>query len=291
MTTATVLRPVVPMTRRSTLVFAVVSLVGLAAFGWPLLIGHGAAGNLSHSGDAPWILAAMLPLLLALFVAELGDGSLDAKAIAMLGVLSAAGAAMRLPTGGIAGFEMIFFLLLPAGRVFGRAFGFLVGAVTLFASAIITGGIGPWLPFQMLGAGWVGFGAGCLPAAVTGGAEVAMLAAYGALAGLLYGALLNLWFWPFILDSTSRVAFVPGGGVLDNLRRFWAFHLTTSLGWDVPRAVTTVVLVVVLGRPVLGALRRASTRASFGSSVEFVAHRTDRPVSAPAPGAPAPGGS
>ncbi len=261
--------PVIAMSRRSSVVFTVVSLIGLAAFCWPLLIRHGAAGDLSHSGDAPWILAALLPLLLALFVAELGDGSLDAKAIAMLGVLAAAGAAMRLPTGGIAGFEMVFFLFLPAGRVFGRAFGFLVGAVTLFASALITGGIGPWLPFQMLGAGWVGFGAGCLPAGLTGGAEIGALAAYGAFAGLVYGALMNLWFWPFILDSTNRVAFLPGGSSIDNLRRFWGFHLTTSLGWDIPRAVTTAVLVVVLGRPVLGALRRASARASFGAPVTF----------------------
>ena len=261
--------PVIAMRRRSSAVLAVVSVIGLAAFCWPLLIDHGTAANLSHSADAPWILVALMPLLLAMLVTELGDGALDAKAIAMLGVLAAAGAAMRLPTGGIAGFEMIFFLFLPAGRVFGKAFGFLVGAITLFASALITGGIGPWLPFQMLGAGWVGFGAGCLPPSVTGRAEVTMLAAYGSIAGLFYGALLNLWFWPFDVDPGSRIAFVPGGSWSENLRRFWVHDLTTSLGWDLTRALTTVVLVAALGRPVLNALRRASTRAAFGAAVAF----------------------
>ena len=41
------------------------------------------------------------------------------------------------------------------------------------------------------------------------------------------------------------------------------FDLTTSLGFDLPRAATNAVLIVVLGRPVLGALRRASRRAVF----------------------------
>ena len=31
-----------------------------------------------------------------------------------------------------------------------------MGALTLFTSAIITGGVGPWLPGQMFVAGWVG---------------------------------------------------------------------------------------------------------------------------------------
>ena len=62
-------------------------------------------------------------------------------------------------------------------------FGFVLGATTLFASALVTGGVGPWLPFQMLGAAWVGWGAGMLPP-LRGRAEMLMLAAYGAVAGL-----------------------------------------------------------------------------------------------------------
>ena len=54
-------------------------------------------------------------------------------------------------------------MLVLGGRVFGRGFGFVLGAVTLFVGALLTGGVGPWLPFQMLGAAWVGFFAGCLP--------------------------------------------------------------------------------------------------------------------------------
>ena len=101
----------------------------------------------------PGCFAVLLPLLLAVVLAELADGALDAKAVALLGVLAACGAALRLPSGGVAGFEPVFFLLIPAGRVLGRGFGFVLGALTLFVSALLTGGVGPWLPFQMLGRG------------------------------------------------------------------------------------------------------------------------------------------
>jgi energy-coupling factor transport system substrate-specific component len=261
----------VPLRGRSALLLALASALGLVGFGWPLLAGPGKASaeQLSHAGDAPWLFVALLPLLLAVVLAELSEGALDAKAVAMLGVLGAVGAVMRLPNGGITGFEPLFFLMIPAGRVFGRGFGFVLGALTMFASALITGGVGPWLAFQMFGAAWVGFFAGCLPRRVHGRAEVVLLAAYGVVAGLAYGLLLNMWFWPFAISPGTGLSFVPGDALVDNLRRFWAFHLATSLGWDIPRAFTNCVLVLALGRPVLAALRRAERRAAFGAVAQF----------------------
>lgn len=251
---------------RASVLLAVTSLVGVVGFCWPLLL-HGAAGNAqAHATDAPWIFIAVLPLLLAVVLSELAEGSLDAKAIALLGILAACGAALRVPSPGVAGFEPVFFLLIPAGRVLGRGFGFVLGALTIVVSALITGGVGPWLPFQMFGAAWMGFGAGCLPPA-RGRAEIGLLAGYAAVAGILYGTLLNLWFWPFGADASTSFAFVPGAGLVHNLHSFLFFDLTTSLGFDIPRAITNGVLVLVLGRPVLAALRRASRRAAFGAPV------------------------
>jgi energy-coupling factor transport system substrate-specific component len=237
-------------------------MVGVAGFCWPLLLHGTSSTNLAHSGDAPWIFLAVLPLLLAVVLSELAEGSLDAKAIALLGILAACGAALRVPSPGVAGFEPVFFLLIPAGRVLGRGFGFVLGALTIVVSALITGGVGPWLPFQMFGAAWMGFGAGCLPPA-KGKAELGLLAAYAAVAGILYGTLLNLWFWPFGAGTATSFSFVPGAGFAHNLHSFVFFDLTTSLGFDIPRALTNALLVLVLGRPVLNALRRASRRAAF----------------------------
>lgn len=257
--------------RRSSLLILAASVLCLVAFAWPLLAeGNGALtrgnSNLAHSADAPWIFVALLPLLLAIVVAEIAEGTIDAKCVALIGVLAACGCAMRIP-GGVAGFEPLFFLLILSGRVLGKGFGFVLGALTLFASALITGGVGPWLPFQMFGAAWVGYFAGCLPRA-TGRRELVLLAGYGFVAGLAYGLLLDLWFWPF-LSATTQSAPVPGASLAENLHRFLAFHLATAMGWDLVRATTTAVLTLVVGAPVLAALRRASRHAAFGAPVTF----------------------
>jgi energy-coupling factor transport system substrate-specific component len=243
------------------------SAVGIAAFCWPLFIHASAQTNEAHVGDAPWIMAAIVPLLLVALLGEVSAGGIDAKGVALLGVLGACGAAIRIPSGGTAGFEPVFFLLFPAGYVLGRHFGFLLGALTLFASALITGGVGPWLPFQMMAAAWVGYGAGLVPR-MPRRQELFGLAAYAAVACLAYGLLMNLWFWPFGAGTTTSFAFQPGAALGHNLVRFLAFDVTTSLGFDIPRAVLNVVLILTVGRPVVSALRRASRKAAFGAAVE-----------------------
>jgi energy-coupling factor transport system substrate-specific component len=252
---------------RAWLLLGLASALGIVAFGWPLLVSAHAGANTAHAGDAPWIFVALVPLLLAIVLAEIGEGSLDAKAVALLGVLAACGAALRVPSPGLDGFEPLWFVIILSGRVFGRGFGFVLGALTLFVSALITGGVGPWLPFEIFGAAWMGLGAACLPPA-TGRRELLILAAYAVVAALAYGALLNLWFWPFVGGNTS-VAFVPGAGVVENLHRFLVFDFTTSLGFDIPRALINAGLILVLGRPVLAALRRVAKRAVFEPVVSF----------------------
>jgi energy-coupling factor transport system substrate-specific component len=250
---------------RSTGILLFASAGGLAAFLWPLLVQPGAV---LESTSAPLVFALLLPVLLAVVLAEVSEGGIDTKAIAILGVLSAIGAALRPLGAGTAGVETVFFLLVLAARVFGPGFGFVLGATTLFASALLTGGVGPWLPFQMLGAAWFGLGAGLLPRA-RGRIEIMLLASYSAVAALLYGALLNLSFWPFALGEHTQLSFDASRSVLDNLHAFALFSLSTSLGWDVGRALTTAVLVVITGPAVLTALRRAARRAAFAAPVEF----------------------
>ncbi|MEU6764859.1 ECF transporter S component [Streptomyces sp. NPDC046853] len=255
---------------RSVGALALVSAVGVVAFGWPLIAG-GDSGLSAHAGDAPWLFAALLPLLLAVVVATIADVGLDAKAIAMLGVLAAAGAALRPLGAGTAGIEPMFFLMVLSGRVLGPGFGFVLGAVSMFASALLTGGVGPWMPFQMLSMGWVCMGAGLLPGADTlrGRRELWLLAAYGAVSSVLYGTVMNLQGWPYLGGLATGVSFVPGDPVAENLGRFIAYCLATSLGWDLPRAVVTVLLSLALGPAVLKALRRATRRAAFEAQVTF----------------------
>ncbi|MFJ6380467.1 ECF transporter S component [Kitasatospora sp. NPDC092039] len=270
-------RPV-PLGRRSIAALLSVSFVGVAAFGWPLLASTKSA-LVGHSADAPWLFALLLPLLLAVVVAQISEGrsagggapGLDAKSVALLGVLAAAGAALRPLGAGTAGLEPMFFLMVLSGRVLGPGFGFVLGSLSMFASALLTGGVGPWLPFQMLAMGWVCLGAGLLPgsASLRGRRELMLLASYGALASLLYGTIMNLQGWPYIGGLAGSISFVPGDPLPANLVRFAAYCLTTSLGWDLPRAALTVVLCLTLGTPVLRALRRTTRRAAFDAPVTF----------------------
>ena len=245
---------------RAAAALVLASLAGLVAFCWPLLAD--ADWTLERSRNAPVYFAGLLLVVLAVVLAEISDGGIDSRAVAMLGVLSAMGAAVRPLGAGTAGIETVFFLLIIAGRVFGPGFGFVLGNTALFASAILTGGVGPWLPYQMLAAAWVAAGAGLLPE-WRGRAELAVLAAYSAVAALLYGLLLNLSFWPFALGADTDVSFQAGDAVVDNVVRLVVFSLTTSLGWDIGRAVTTALLVLVAAPVLLRTFRRAGRRARF----------------------------
>ena len=131
---------------RSVAVLALTSLVGIVAYLWPFLVGspQQGAASMAHAQDSVVVMALLLPLLVLVTAIELGEGGFDARAIGLLGVLTAAGTALRMAGGGVTGFNPMFFLIVLAGSVLGSGFGFILGATTMFASAIITGGIGPW---------------------------------------------------------------------------------------------------------------------------------------------------
>ncbi len=247
-----------------TLVFA--AFASAVAFVWPLFAG--AEAVVAGSDAAPLLFALVLPLVTAVAAAEISTGGFDAKTVAMLGVLAALGAALRPLGAGAGGIEPVFFLIVLGGRVFGPGFGFVLGSTTLAVSALITAGVGPWLPYQMLAAAWVGLGAGLLPQA-KGRLELAMLAVYGAVASFAFGLLMNLSFWPFTHGPDTSMSFVAGAPMWENLKRFLAFEVVTSFAWEVGRAITTAVLILVVGGTILRTLRRASARAAFDSKPVF----------------------
>jgi energy-coupling factor transport system substrate-specific component len=260
----------VPLSRRTGLVLTVASIGGLMMLIWPLLV-HVRPDDPVRP---PFIFLALVPVVIAVVLAELSEGGLDTRVLAVLGVLSAVIAILRGLSAGIGGVELVFFLLILAGRVFGAGFGFVLGVTSLFASALMTGGVGPWLPFQMLVSAWVGMFAGLLPRRafgrpVSGGWEIAMLAAYGVVAAYLYGLLMNLSGWPFLLGivvpghEQTPLSFDPQAPLWENLHRFVAYTLITSTGsFDTGRAITNAIAIVVVGPAVLTTLRRAARRAT-----------------------------
>ncbi|MGC8782104.1 MAG: ECF transporter S component, partial [Anaerolineae bacterium] len=240
----------------------VASLVGLVAFLYPFFLPQRAAsGALAHANDAPLIFVVVLVLCLATVFASLTGQQMTSKLVALLGILTALSAVLRtIP--GPAGFNAIFFLPILAGYCYGAVFGFQLGVFSLLVSALMGGGIGPWLPYQMLATGWVGMLSGFLPRlARNPRLEALMLAAWGALLGLLFGAIMNIWFWPFLaggaaFSPTPDGLWRPGMDVWASLRAYLTFYLATSLWWDVWRAGGNALLLLLFGGAVLRVLRR-----------------------------------
>jgi energy-coupling factor transport system substrate-specific component len=244
-------------------VFVVANVLGLGAFLWPFLLPAVHANvDGAHGADAPVIMVALLLALGFLLFVELGRGGMGPKTVALIGVLGAAMVALRLP-GFVAGFSAIFIVVLVAGNAFGPGFGFLLGALGTFASGLFVGGLGPWLPFQMVAVGWVGAGAGLVPRGGPWPQRIGWLAAYGIVSGFAFGALTDLWFWPFAA-GLGRAGWVPQGSLVQNLAHFGVFYVTTSLLWDAFRAGGNALLVVLTGRPLLAALDRAARRMGSG---------------------------
>ncbi len=250
----------VPIRARSTIVLVLAALIGLVAFVWPLFVTPGAA--LDNTSQGPLVFTLLLPVVIVIVITELTSGNISPKALAMLGVVSALGTLTRPLGAGTAGIELVFFLLIIGGRVFGPGFGFLLGNTTLLVSALVTGGVGPWLPYQMLAAGFVGMGAALLPK-LAGWAEIVLLSLWCFLSAFAYGWLMDLAFWPFALGTGTDASFVAGGSLLENLRRFVVFNVATSMGWNLMRAVVNVVAIALIGPAMLRILRRASRRAHF----------------------------
>jgi energy-coupling factor transport system substrate-specific component len=228
---------------------ALASLAGLVLFAWPFL-------GLGLPPSTPAV-AVALGTVLGLGLMEFGTRRLDARLLALLAALAAVDAALRMAlVSGIGGFSPIFFLILCAGYVFGPSYGFLVGATALLASALATGGLGPWVPYQVFACGWVGALAG------VGGRLSSSrwpLAVIGLLAGFGFGALLDVWDWTFFSGSPD-LGWAPGLPPAEALLRFGRFYLATSLVYDSFRAVGNALAVILLGPPILAALRRLRAR-------------------------------
>lgn len=252
-------------------VVAVASIGGLLGFAFPLLIPAVAdtSNRDAHAALAPLVFAGVAALCLLALLAELSGPTVGhawrspAKFVALLGVLVAIDATLRLvPT--FLGASPIFALVILAGFVFGPVFGFVMGAMTLLVSAFMTGGVGPWLPYQMLGTGWIGLTAGWLPKPASERRQVVMLAVFGAGWGYLYGALLNLSVWPYAQPGiASSLTWEPGLTMTDTVDRYIRFYIVTSLTYDTFRAVANLAIILALGGPVLRVLERYRSRFAW----------------------------
>ena len=244
---------------------AIVSVCALISFAWPFF-----SSSEADEFIAPLVAMTMLPALLVIASLALDRSIANGTTVAMLGVLAAVGTVLRVLGTGFGGFELVFTVVILSAAAFGIRFGFLLGLTTMVVSSLVWGGLGPWTAFQAFALGWVGAGAGLVSKiwVARGGVRptwrrLVLLAVYGIGASYVFGALMNLWFWPIAVGGNTDISFVAGAPTLENLRRFVGYTLVTStLTWDTVRAVTTVVGILLTGGIVLRALSRAATQRS-----------------------------
>jgi len=247
--------------------FVVLALGGLSLLAPFIFPWARSAGN--QGTTFPIMVSLIIILCLMIIFLEAQSTVLSSKMIAFLGVLIAINAGIRFLENAIpgpAGFSPTFFLIILIGYLFGSRIGFLMGAMTMFVSALVTGGVGPWLPGQMITAGWVGQSAGLLKFFLTKckgkPLEVISLAIFGAFWGMLYGAIMNLWFWPFLAASPDLI-WTQSANLSENLQRYFAYYLATSLVWDITRSVGNVLVILFMAKPVIKVLDRFMQRLVF----------------------------
>jgi energy-coupling factor transport system substrate-specific component len=246
---------------------AAVSLLGLGLFVWPFL-------GLGLTPEVP-AMAVTLASVAALGLMELGARRLDSGRLALLAALAALDAALRLAlVNGAAGFSPIFVLVLAAGYEFGPSYGFLVGSFSLLVSAVVTGGVGPWLPYETFAVGWVGLSAGLAGSLVRrvrparrswlpGRTDIAALVVVAIVTGFAYGALTDIYGWVAFAAGIENVGWIPGLSPVDTLAQFGRYYLLTSVAWDSFRAFGDAIAVLAFGAPVLMALGRLRARLGY----------------------------
>jgi energy-coupling factor transport system substrate-specific component len=260
---------------QSLIVNIIVFTLGFLSLLAPFVLPQARNSGFSNT-SFPIIVSLIIILCVLLTLFEIQSAGLDNKMVAFLGVLIALNAGLRFLENAIpgpAGFSPTFFLIIIVGYTFGGRMGFLMGAMTMFVSALITGGVGPWLPGQMITAGWVGQSAGLLHVSLKRSrwqgkpAEVIILAGFSAIWGLLYGAIMNLWFWPFLGGAPGQ-SWLQTASLAENIGRYSAYYLATSLIWDITRAIGNILILSLMGRPVLKIFNRFDQRFSFQMRVE-----------------------
>jgi len=249
------------------LILGLASLIGVIAFVYPFFaatLPQGFTQSAAHAQDAPLLTIVIVVFCLGAIMATRGTGEMNSKTVAILGVLTATNAVIR-AVPGPAGFSLVFVLPMLCGYAYGATFGFLLGALSLLASALIGAGVGPWLPYQMLATGWVGLTSAWLPNMRRWRRiEVLVLGLWGVLWGFIFGAIMNIWFWPYVYQpQQAQIYWQPGMSLGQTLRSYALFYGLTSFWWDVGRAVANALLTWVFGSAVLKLLRRFQDRFHF----------------------------
>ena len=203
-----------------------------------------------RSGSMSWQLTAyaLLALVLAGGLAWYERSRPPARMVALVAALAALAVAGRLVFAPIPNVVATTDIVLITGYAVGPAPGFAVGALAAAVSNLWLGQ-GPWTPWQMAGWGLVGLGGAALAVLTRRRLGRVGLAAACGLAGLAYGAL---------LDLSVMVAY----GGEQSLDRYLAIS-ARGIPFNVAHAVGNVALALAAGPALVRMISRYRSRFEF----------------------------
>ena len=225
--------------------------------------------GLDPGGDAGYVplLGTSIAAILVLLLVEATSRRIDSRRFALLAAIAAIDAALRDESRqrdrrlqpGVLPDPMFGVCLRPlVASWWGRS--------RCWCRPSRPGGVGPWLPYEMFAAGWVGAIAGIAGSRRSGlpaRRDLAVLAATGVILGFLYGAATDVYDWGTFYRGSPGLGWVTGMGPGQAVSRFFKFYLATSVGWDSLRAAGNALMVAFLGAPVLAAMVRFRSRFSL----------------------------
>ena len=151
-----------------------------------------ALGAILLAGRRYALISILVALLSCLpFFIRFERGRSTARELIVVAVMSALSVTGRILFAPVPGFKPVTALTVISGLSLGAEAGFLVGSVSAIVSNLFYGQ-GPWTPFQMLVWGLIGFLAGLLLRRRPFTGRIPLLV-FGALAGVLYSLVMDLW--------------------------------------------------------------------------------------------------
>ena len=190
-----------------------------------------------------WItLAAVLLACLPFFI-RFEKKETDAKTLILISVMIALSVVGRFIFSPLPGFKPVTAMTVLTAMYFGSDAGFMTGALTAVISNFYFGQ-GPWTPFQMFSWGIIGLLAGIFAEKLK--KSKVFLSVFGALAGILYSLLMDIW----------TVLWADG---YFNFARYLA-ALVSSLQFTVIYAVSNVIFLLLLSKPTGKILQRVKTK-------------------------------
>jgi energy-coupling factor transport system substrate-specific component len=192
--------------------------------------------------------AASLGLVVATALAGLGwyeRSRPSAKLVALVATLAALAVAARVLFAVVPNVQGTTDVALLSGYVLGPAPGFVVGALSALASNVFLGQ-GPWTPWQMVGWGAAGVSGAALAVASRRRAGRVALAGACALAGLVFGAWMDLFVLLSFTAQPSAGGYLAIAGI--------------SLPFNVAHAIGNAALALAFGPAFVRVLERFRRR-------------------------------